>query len=69
MVFKLIIENEAQQEISKAIEWYKSKQTGLGVEFYNYLDGYFQTLKGGHIFLPSKGIRVFESFLLKNSLL
>ena len=44
---KLIIEPEAQTEIYNAIEWYESKQIGLGADFFNYLDGYFETLKHG----------------------
>ena len=44
---KLIIESDAQEEIINAIEWYESKQVGLGADFLNYLDGYFQTLKNG----------------------
>lgn len=47
MAFKLIIEPEAQDEIEEAIIWYKSKQPGLEEDFYNYLDGYFETLKAG----------------------
>lgn len=34
---KLIIEPEAEIEIYSAIDWYESKQLGLGEEFYNYL--------------------------------
>jgi len=47
MAFNLIIEYEAQLEIDDAIEWYESKQDGLGEEFLNYLGGYFQTLTTG----------------------
>lgn len=41
---KLFIEPEAQIEIEDAIEYYESQQNGLGLDFLNYLDGYFQTL-------------------------
>ena len=51
---KLIIELEAQIEIDKAIEWYESKQIGLGADFFNYLDGYFQTLKNGEALFEIK---------------
>lgn len=37
---KLIIEPDAQIEIYDAIDWYESKQIGLGEEFINYLEGY-----------------------------
>ena len=47
MPFNLVIESEAQLEIDDAIEWYESKQEGLGEEFLNYLGGYFQTLMTG----------------------
>ena len=54
MGFKLIIEPEAQEEIYEAIKWYESKQVGLGEHFFNYLDGYFKTLKNGKAALEVK---------------
>ncbi len=60
MVSKLTIEPEALIEIEQAIEWYESQQTGLGKEFYNYLDGYFKTLKEATAFFPIKRKPVFR---------
>jgi hypothetical protein len=54
MGFKLIIEPETQIEIYDAIEWHESRQIGLGEEFLDYLEGYFETLKSGHIYFPIK---------------
>ena len=34
---KLVIGLDAEIEIYDAIDWYESKQLGLGEEFYNYL--------------------------------
>ncbi len=62
---KLIIESEAQIEIEKAIEWFESKQVGLGEEFYNYLDGYFQTLKNGKALFQIKRKPAFRELPLK----
>src|SRR5690606_6687842 len=62
---KLIIEPEAQDEIYDAIDWYESKQTGLGEEFYNYLEGYFETLKNDHADFPIKRKPVFRELPLK----
>ncbi|AOR27085.1 plasmid stabilization system [Formosa sp. Hel1_33_131] len=62
---KLIIELEAQIEIDKAIEWYESKQIGLGADFFNYLDGYFQTLKNGEALFEIKRKPVFRELPLK----
>ena len=65
MGFKLVIELEAQIEIEEAIEWYESKQVGLGADFLNYLNGYFQTLKNGKAFwyrLRSRGFGASHSF-------
>jgi len=45
MSSKLRFEPKAVVEIENAIEWYESKQTGLGLDLYNYLGGYFETLK------------------------
>ena len=65
MAFKLTIEPEAQIEIEAAIEWYESKQLGLGKEFYNYLDGYFETLKEATALFPIKHKPVFRELALK----
>jgi len=62
---KLIIELEAQIEIDKAIECYESKQIGLGADFFNYLDGYFQTLKNGEALFEIKRKPVFRELPLK----
>ena len=63
MVSKLIIEPGAQQEIDKAIEWYESKQLGLGEDFLNYLDGYFHTLKHAKVEFELKRKLFLENFL------
>lgn len=62
---KLIIEPDAQKEIIEAIEWYESRQSGLGKDFFNYLDGYFQTLKNGNSFFEIKRKPVFRELPLK----
>ena len=62
---KLIIEPEAQEEIIEAIEWYESKQVGLGADFLDYLDGYFQTLKNGKASFEIKRKPVFRELPLK----
>lgn len=62
---KLIIEPEAQEEIIDAIEWYESKQVGLGADFLNYLDGYFQTLKNAKATFELKRKPVFRELPLK----
>ena len=55
---KLIIEPGTQIEIYDAIDWYESKQTGLGEEFYNYLEGYFETLRNGNRFSNKTKARI-----------
>lgn len=62
---KLIVEPEAQIEIYDAIDWYESKQTGLGEEFFNYLEGYFETLRNGNADFPIKRKPVFRELPLK----
>ena len=62
---KLTIEPEAQIEIEDAIDWYESKQKGLGLEFFNYLDGYFKTLREGNVLFPIKRKPVFRELALK----
>ncbi|WP_084399445.1 hypothetical protein [Pseudotamlana agarivorans] len=65
MAFELIIEPDAEIEIYDAIDWYESKQVGLGEEFYNYLGGYFETLKSGYVDFPIKRKPVFRELPLK----
>ena len=65
MASKLTIEPEAQIEIEDAIDWYESKQSGLGKEFYNYLDGYFKTLKEANALFPIKRKPVYRELALK----
>lgn len=62
---KLIIVPEAQIEIEEAIEWYEGKVVGLGAEFFNYLDGYFQTLKNEKVLFEIKRMPVFRELPLK----
>jgi hypothetical protein len=65
MGFKLIIDPKAKNEIDEAIEWYESKQIGLGLDFLNYLDGYFKTLKEGKVAFRIKRKLVFRELPLK----
>ncbi len=65
MASKLIIEPEAQIEIEDAINWYENKQVGLGANFLNYLDGYFQTLKNEKALFEIKRKPVFRELPLK----
>jgi len=65
MGFKLIVEYEAQLEIEEAIEYYESNKVGLGADFVNYLDGYFQTLKNGKATFELKRKLVFRELPLK----
>jgi hypothetical protein len=65
MASKLTVEPEAQVEIEKAIDWYESKQPGLGKEFYNYLDGYFKTLKQSNALFAIKRKPVYRELALK----
>src|SRR5690606_22533855 len=62
---KLIIVPEAQNEIYNAIDWYESRQIGLGKEFFNYLEGYLETLKSGHVNFTIKRKPVFRELPLK----
>ena len=61
----LTIDPEAQKEIAQAIEWYESKRKNLGLEFYNYLDGYFQTLLHGDVFFQIKKEPAYRELPLK----
>ena len=45
MALELIIKEEADFEIKEAVDYYESKKENLGIEFFIYLDDYFETLK------------------------
>ena len=40
MIFKLLIKDEAIQDMLEAFDWYESKQAGLETEFLNEVDEY-----------------------------
>jgi hypothetical protein len=62
---KLVIDPAAQTEIYDAIDWYESQQLGLGEEFYNYLQGYFETLKNRNVNFSIKRKPVYRELPLK----
>ena len=62
---KLTIDSEAQIEIEKAIEHYETIRSGLGKEFYNYLDGYFGVLTEGNVLFKIKRRPAFRELPLK----
>ena len=45
MAFKLKVEFEAEKETDEAIAWYESKRVGLGDEFLEHLEEYYEVLK------------------------
>jgi hypothetical protein len=65
MAFRIRIEPEAQVEIDEAVNWYESKQPGLGHEFLTYLNGYFEMLKTGICFFAVKKKPAFRELPLK----
>jgi len=65
MASKLTILPHAQIEIDHAITWYESQQTGLGKEFFDYLDGYFNILREGNFLFAIKRNPAFRELPLK----
>jgi len=65
MVSKLTILPNAQIEIDHAIAWYESQQIGLGKEFFDYLDGYFNILREGEFLFAIKRVPAFRELPLK----
>jgi plasmid stabilization system protein ParE len=45
MVYRLIIKEEAKQDINNAYLWYEEKLEGLGERFVNELDSYFKHIE------------------------
>ena len=44
MIYELEIKEEARFDISESYQWYESKSKGLGEEFLNALDDYFNDI-------------------------
>lgn len=65
MISKLIFEPEVFNEIDEAVKYYESKQLGLGEEFFNYLEGYFNTLANQNVSFEIKRKPVFKELPLK----
>lgn len=65
MAYELVILPIAKREIEEAIGWYESKQKGMGIDFLNYLDGYFLVLKEGNVDFQIKRSPFFREFPLK----
>ena len=62
---KLTIDPEAEIEIAETIDYYETARTGLGQEFYNYLDGYFKVLLEGNVFFEIKRKPAFRELPLR----
>ncbi|OXG00160.1 ParE-like toxin of type II ParDE toxin-antitoxin system [Flavobacterium araucananum] len=50
MIFEVVIEPRAILDIQDAINYYESKQSGLGEYFYQVIDGHIETLKRNPFF-------------------
>ncbi len=44
MKYKLLVKAEAIQDMTEAFEWYENKRMGLGSEFLNEVDDYFDRI-------------------------
>lgn len=44
MIYNLVVKEEALQDMSAAFEWYETKLEGLGSEFLDVVDDYFNRI-------------------------
>ena len=44
MIYRLIVKDEAIQDMTEGFAWYEDKRVGLGVEFLNEVDEYFNKI-------------------------
>lgn len=44
MIYKLILKPRAENDLAEGIEWYESKQKGLGLKFINHIESYFEKI-------------------------
>jgi hypothetical protein len=65
MTFVLEIKDEANVEIIKAYIYYEKKRTGLGEEFLNHLNTYFDRIKSYPKHFPQKRKPYREAFIIR----
>jgi hypothetical protein len=63
MAYNLEIKNEANLEIIEAFLYYEDKRIGLGEEFLEHLDIYFDTIKANPKYFPQKRKPYREAFI------
>ena len=44
MSYKLVVKQQAKQQIADGIEWYETQQKGLGLKFLNHIESYFKII-------------------------
>ncbi len=44
MKYKLLVKAEAIQDMTEAFDWYESEKTGLGLEFLNEVEEYYNRI-------------------------
>lgn len=65
MVFKIIISQLASLEITESIDFYESRQKGLGKQFINSLKSAFGILKSNPELFPIKRKSIYREMSLK----
>lgn len=50
MAYKLVIKPEVYYDIQSAVDWYNSKQKGLGKRFFEAIQNEYKTLKNAPVF-------------------
>jgi plasmid stabilization system protein ParE len=65
MTFNIVVSKLASLEIEESIEFYESRQKGLGKEFIAYLRGYFSILKTNPEIFQIKRKGIFREIPLK----
>ncbi|MBW8199454.1 type II toxin-antitoxin system RelE/ParE family toxin [Flagellimonas abyssi] len=63
MTYILEIKDEANREIIEAYLYYQEKRTGLGEEFLEHLDGYFERIVANPKHFPQKRKPFREAFI------
>ncbi|MDT0651105.1 type II toxin-antitoxin system RelE/ParE family toxin, partial [Autumnicola edwardsiae] len=63
MAYILVVKNEANLEIIEAYLYYEEKRIGLGEEFLEHLDGYFDRITANPEHFPQKRKPYHEIFI------
>lgn len=65
MSYSLVVKERAKRQLIDGIEWYESKQAGLGLQFLNHIENYFKIILENPTIYEIKSKPFREAFVKK----